>query len=340
MLPRTLALACLPIVAGVAAGQAPSFLRLPAIADATADADQPTTNLGADPLVRSGKDFTNTPTFRVWFTRGHYQFDLAPLIGLPRPDIARVRVYQAQSNAAGCLDVTMHRVTSAWSEGTLTWQNKPTHDATVAARACVGDSFDLGLKTFDITALVHDWLNGVYPNLGVVIRDPTESTAGAARPLYAASREATNPDEHPYLELGWGTGPFGDACRPGRARPYLENALDIVRGTPALGDTYALLARYFPARGPLLHYLGVSDALWNGVPLPIDLTFLGFSGCHLLISPDLAVPQVADNRGLAELAVRVPNRPFARGLRLFHQAMTVDSNGQPTFSNGYAVRFF
>ncbi len=166
----------------------PSLLRLVAVADASANADQPTVNNGSAPIVECGKDFPPSGTFRVWMTRGHFQFDLTPLVGRTLPTRVRLRVWQSHSNAAGCLDVTAHRVAAAWSEATLTWQNKPAIDATAVTSACVGDSFDGGWKVFDVTALAHDWLNNVQPNHGIVLRDPTEQTAGAARPLYAMSR--------------------------------------------------------------------------------------------------------------------------------------------------------
>ena len=91
-------------LAATVAAQQPSYLRLPAVADAYANQDQPATNFGAATEVRCGKDFASQPSFRVWFTRGHFQFDLTALAGLPQPTLARVRVFQAASNAAGCLD--------------------------------------------------------------------------------------------------------------------------------------------------------------------------------------------------------------------------------------------
>jgi hypothetical protein len=327
-------LAAVVLLAATALAQ-PSILRLPAAADASADADQPAVNFGSSLIVTSGKTFTSTPTFRTWMTRGHYQFDLAPLMGLPAPTRARLRVYQEQSNAAGCLDVTVHRVTQAWSESTLTWQNKPTHDPAVLATQCVGDSFDLGVKNFDVTTAVLAWLSNT-PNFGLVIRDPTESAAGAARPLHATSREGTDPLRHPVLEVAWNTGPFGTGCGPSPRVP----TLDLDSGEPAIGRAYTLLAADFASGAAIIHLLGLSNTTWNGAPLPINLAFLNYPACNLLVAPDLQVPGAANSRGRATLTFSVPNAPSLRGRSFFHQTFGVDANLVLAFTNGFEARVF
>lgn len=333
MLRTTLLVASL--VLGSASAQA-SVVRLIAVADASADADQPAVNFGTALLVTSGKTFTSTPTFRVWMTRGHYQFDLSSVAGRPLPARARLRVYQETSNAAGCLDVTLHRVTQAWSESTLTWQNKPTHDATEVARQCVGDSFDPGFKDFDVTSLVHDWLQATVPNHGLVIRDPTESTAGAARPLHATSRESATAAWHPHLELAWDTLPFGGGCSTTRPVP----TLDLESGTPGLGDTYTLAGLDLGRSRPVVHLIGASRVSWNGVPLPLNLAFLGYPSCDLLVGLDVLVPGATDSRGKTQLSIPVPNQPILRGRFVYHQTLAVDASQVLSFTNGYAVRVF
>lgn len=314
----------------------PSLVRLVATADASADADQPTVNFGSATLVTSGKTFTNTPTFRVWMTRGHYQFDLSAAVGRPLPTRARLRVYQETSMAAGCLDVTVHRVTQPWTESALTWQNKPTHDPAVEARQCVGDSFDPGFKNFDVTALVHAWLQATVPNYGLVIRDPTESTAGAARPLHATSRESAMTDRQPQLELAWDTVPFGSGCGPNTTAP----TLDIESGAPARGGAYTLMATGFASGSVVVHLIGASNATWSGVPLPYNLASIGYPACNLLVSADSMLAGVADSRGRAQLAIPVPNSRFLPGRSVYHQSVAVDANQRLAFTNGFAVRFF
>ena len=330
---RTLAIALL--LAAPLAAQ-PSLVRLPAIADASADADQPTVNFGNAVLVTSGKTFVSTPTFRVWMTRGHYQFDLSALAGLPVPTRARLRVYQEQASAAGCLDVTAHRLTQAWNEMTLTWQNKPTHDPAVIATQCVGDSFDLGFKVFDVTTVVQAWVRNTSPNFGLVIRDPSESSAGAARPMHATSREGAVAAQHPQLEISWNTQAFGTGCGPSQRVP----SLDIESGTPAIGDTYTLRASEFASGALLVHLLGLSNTTWNGGPLPNNLAFMGYPACDLLVAPDLMAHGAANSRGQAQVSFRVPNAPSLRGRSFFHQVVGVDTNVVLAFSNGFEARVF
>jgi hypothetical protein len=330
---KLLALALPLLLAAPAAAQS-SIERLVAIADASADADQPSSNFGSAAIVTSGKTFTSTPTFRVWMTRGHYLFDLAGVAGRPLPLRARLRVYQEQASAAGCLDVTVHRLTQSWSEPMLTWQNKPAYDPAVEARGCVGDSFDLGWKSFDVTALVHLWLQGLAPNHGLLIRDPSESSAGAARPLHATSREGSIAERHPHLELSWGTLPYGAGCGTGRVLPLL----DLESGSPAIGSTYALRATGLAGSRPMFHWVGLSDASWNGIPLPLDLSPFGFSGCAIFASLELELPGVqTDSRGRALISVAIPPHPFLRGQRIYHQALTIDTSAALSLTNGFAV---
>ncbi len=311
--------------------------RLVAVADASADADQPSANFGSALLVTSGKTFSSTPTFRVWLTRGHYLFDLSGVAGRPLPTRARLRVYQEQASAAGCLDVSVYRATQAWSEATLTWQTKPALGPTALASACVGDSFDLGWKSFDVTPLVQQWLQGVVPNHGLVIRDPSESLAGAARPLHATSRESANAAFHPHLELAWGTQHYGAGCGTSRSGP----ALDLYAGSPVIGGGYVLLASGLPGGRPVFHWLGLSDAIWNGVPLPLDLSPLGFGGCAILASLELELPSVTtDNRGRARIAIAIPAQPFLRGRRVYHQALAIDTSSNLYLTNGFAIHTY
>lgn len=311
-----------------------SIERLIAIADASTDADQPTVNFGSATIVTSGKTFSSSPSFRVWMTRGHYLFDLSSVAGRALPVRARLRVYQEQASAAGCLDVTVHRVMQSWNEASITWQNQPTHDGTPAGRACVGDSFDLGWKNFDVTPLVHQWMQGLAPNYGLVIRDPSESSAGAARPMHATSREGLNLARLPQLELSWGPTPYGAGCSTSRTLP----TLDVESGTFAIGTSYELRITGFASSRPVFHWVGLSNTTWSGIPLPLDLAPLGFNGCSILASIELELPGVlTDSRGRADISVSIPPHPFLRGQRVYHQALAVDSNSNLYLTNGFEV---
>src|SRR5688572_27125625 len=122
---RTSLLTAVSLVPFALAGSLPAQLvTLSPIADATTDANQPSVNFGSAPELDFGKAFSSSPTFQVWMTRGHVQFDLTGLVGTGLvPTRATFFWYQRTSNAAGCLDVSLHNVVAPWSEGTITWQN-------------------------------------------------------------------------------------------------------------------------------------------------------------------------------------------------------------------------
>ncbi|MGH7151738.1 MAG: hypothetical protein ACREIU_13625, partial [Planctomycetota bacterium] len=59
--------------------------------------------------------------------------------------------------------------------------------------------------------------------------------------------------------------------------------------SPKVGATFSLnLSRTGPAQGALL-LLGLSNAAWWGIPLPLDLGFAGLPGCALEVSPDFVI---------------------------------------------------
>ena len=313
-----------------------SVVRLPVLEDATGNQDQPTVNFGSATELQCGKDFASSPTFRVWFTRGHLRFDLSALTGRGAPDRARLRVYQYRSQAAGCLDTSVHRVTAMWSEATLTWQNQPSFDPTAAGFACVGDSFDLGWKSYDVTAIVRGWVAGSFPNFGLVIRDPSESPAGAARPLYCHSRESSATTLVPVLEVSYGTGPFGQGCGQNNQVP----SLDLLDGTPAIGTTFTLRGSAFSSQGSVLELIGRSNTSWSGINLPLDLGTIGFAGCSLLVSGQILLTATPSFSGRVDLAIPLPADPSLIGGRVYTQMLAIDQNLQLAATNGFTALLY
>ncbi len=304
-------------------------LKLAPVADATTNADQPTTNQGTAAELSFGKDFTSTPSFRVWFTRGHVRFDLST-ITRPAPVRATFWWYQTRSNAAGCLNVATHRVIQAWSESTVTWATNPAFDPTAVSKTCVGDSFALGWKQFDVTPLVRGWLTNQYPNFGFVIRDDGEITAGAARPGYGASREATDPSRQPYLELSWFVN-YGTGCAV-----TTPPSLTVASGTPSLGSLFVLAANGMQAAAPTILLLGNSDKVWGSVPLPYTLVIPAPTNCRILASGEAIFAGAAGGNGTALFPLAIPNNPVLRGVQLYHQAASLDVQQQLSLTNAGA----
>ncbi len=105
--------------------------------------------------------------------------------------------------------VDIHRVTAPWDEATITWNNfGGAYDATIIASF---DNNTYGWISIDITSLVHAWLNGVYPNYGLLM-DQIEKDY--PRSKYFAREDNWFP---PYLEVCYTT-TDGSVC---------ENVADV-----------------------------------------------------------------------------------------------------------------
>lgn len=305
------------------------------VADATVDQSQPNLNFGSDQQLNFGKDFTYTPTFTVWFLRGHLLFDTSPLAGGPVPQRARLFWYQATASAAGCLPVDLFAVTAPWGENTVTWNTKPSHAALPSASACVGDSFAPGWKQFDVTTLVQGWIDGSVPNFGVVIRDPSESQAGAARPGFGHSRESTSVALRPYLEIDLGSS-FGSGCAVGGS--VLGHAFAL--GTPAIGSTFSLATTGFQPNSLVVSILGLDNTAWGAIPLPASLASLGYAGCSLHVAADVLLASGPIASGGFLLTWPVPNNAALSGLTVYSQALALVPGASFQMSGGLGVTLY
>lgn len=320
-----------------ALGAQATYLTVPVIADATTNADQPTVNYGLTPDLDFGKDFASSPTFRVWFTRGHVMFDLTVLQSLPRPLRARFLWYQdpARTIPAGCLGVAVHRITAPWSETAVTWATNPPFDPTVVARENVGGWDCNGWHAFDVTSLVNTWLDGTQPNFGMLLRDDGEISAGASRPGKGISREAANPTLWPYLELSWGLA-YGDGCPSGAGAP----ALELTGGAPQLGSSFTLTSSNLGASTPTILDLGLSRTAWGPFALPLPLASVGIAGgCRLLASGEMSAAALSNAGGVRTDVLPVPNLPTLSGLDLYLQTLALAGSGLVA-TNGFAIRLF
>ncbi|MFY9341576.1 MAG: DNRLRE domain-containing protein [Planctomycetota bacterium] len=313
---------------------AAQLITLPPIADATTDASQPAVALGNAPELDFGKAFTYTPTFQTWLTRGHVRFDLTGLIGTGMvPTRATFFWYQRQANAAGCLDVSLHNLLAPWSEATVTWQTQPAFDPIEISRTCVGDSFAPGWKEFDVTSLAQRWLAGTVPNLGFVIRDPAESTAGAARPGLGHAREYANPALRPYLELDFAF-PVGSGCTTHATTP----ALGIGGGAAIMGSPLVLSTTNLLPGSLAVIVFGLSDTFWQGLPLPLSLASIGHPNCSLNVELGVAVAIGIVPGATAALTITVPTSPPFDGLPLFAQTFAFTPSTDLEASNGLGFR--
>lgn len=116
--------------------------------------------------------------------------------------------------------------------------------------------------------------------------------------------------------------PFGPgACVGSTGLPLrVQSASDqVLWGRPWTAQVQDALPGTFVA---LL--LGSSEVAWSGVPLPIDLAFLGSPGCFLSTDAWLLVVALADVAGNADFPFAVPNSPTWLGEWIRFQGVALD----------------
>ncbi|HEX6812412.1 MAG TPA: hypothetical protein VF384_12360 [Planctomycetota bacterium] len=103
---------------------------------------------------------------------------------------------------------------------------------------------------------------------------------------------------------------------------------------PVLGSTFQVRFASLPP-SPLSRVfaaLGFSDQTWGSVPLPINLTAIGFSSCSLWIEPG-ATELLSNAAGVADWNIAIPAAPSLDGQTFFLQGLVL----APDFNPGGAV---
>jgi len=124
-----------------------------------------------------------------------------------------------------------------------------------------------------------------------------------------------------------GIGVFGASCASaGGPAPRIA-------GWPSasLGSTFTLrLSRALP-NAPGLLLLGLSNSLWSGISLPVDLGPVGFPGCQLLVSPDFVLGTSTQGSstatGRAAVSLPIPTNPSLSNAVFYAQWIVVGLGG-------------
>lgn len=90
-----------------------------------------------------------------------------------------------------------------------------------------------------------------------------------------------------------------------------------------------------PANAPTLSFIGSNPTSWGGVPLPLDLTFMGLPGCNIYTDLLVSVPIQANIAGIATLSMPVPANPALVGAVGYNQWGVLDSRVNPSL--GFAM---
>jgi len=130
-----------------------------------------------------------------YFRRIYLKFDLSDLAGMT---ITSATLYLYADDLYGEDDVNLHRVTEHdWDEETLTWNNQPDDDLVYIASTHISSG---GWKTWSgLESLVQGWVNGDYPNYGMVLESDFD---GVYKELYYAYfNDNEGGVNRPYLDI-------------------------------------------------------------------------------------------------------------------------------------------
>ncbi len=128
--------------------------------------------------------------------------------------------------------------------------------------------------------------------------------------------------------LAPGVTPFGHACPDSFG---VEPVIGVGVGA-RLGLSLAInLSQAHPSATMAVLGLGYSDTMWNGVPLPIDMSSMGWNGCQWFISAEdrPVEPMTTGPVGQRRRAIHqiyIPPDPLLLGLDLFSQWAVFESS--------------
>jgi hypothetical protein len=112
---------------------------------------------------------------------------------------------------------------------------------------------------------------------------------------------------------------------------------------PIIGQTFRMQMTNVPVFSPCAGYLGFSNTLFNGVPLPFALDFLSMPGCMAYMSANhnfpLPPPNNVTNTTAWDLAI--PMDPVFLSLHIYMQGLALElfsANRFATVTNGIDAR--
>ena len=107
--------------------------------------------------------------------------------------------------------VRLHRITAPWDELLVTWNSFAASYDPAVEGSFVSDI--LGWRSADVTALVQAWVNGAYPNYGILLEQ------GQTNRTWYPSSETSAVENRPKLEICYTAPIIGSVCvtiqRPG-----------------------------------------------------------------------------------------------------------------------------
>ncbi len=196
-----------------------------AVADATVASGLPAVNYGSSQTISVGYfsgDGASTYRGLVRFNLGSIPLD-AVIVSADLTLYADVGTVSKQIQA--------RRLTGAWAEGSVNWNNQPQSEAPQASRNV---SEEAGAYVWDVSQTVQDWVSGAQANYGFLLRAADESENG-----YRSFRSREAPQGIPNvanvrLVITWmlPVGPTDPGPEPPPENSYLPLVLGPQSGEP------------------------------------------------------------------------------------------------------------
>ena len=173
----------------------------------------------ADSFVRQGSPSTNYKYDEKLFTgnsasnglqRAYIKFTLPGNIPAMSVTSAKVRIKRYGGSPTG---IKAYRVTSGWSSGGITWNNKPGYSSSYVSNTAYNDGGEW--YAMDVSSTIRSWLNGTYTNYGFALISNYESAPSSSISYY--SSDAPSPNK-PELIIN-----YTDSGTYYGNRPYVQN---------------------------------------------------------------------------------------------------------------------
>ena len=110
---------------------------------------------------------------------------------------------------------------------------------------------------------------------------------------------------------------------------------------PFLTETLSIQVTGIPKAATVYLIFGLSNTVWGTNPLPMDWSFMGYTGCSLGVSLDAFFTMQTNGTKATFPAAMVPNNARLVGVRFYNQAYVFDSKANPagaTLSNAITAR--
>jgi len=157
--------------------------------DSYVRSDYPDTNYGASTWMQSGPDVTN-------HFHNYLQFNLSSIPSSSIINSAILYQYIFETNGPTIALIHPIKNDTAWSETTLTWNNRP--PGTIECGTCLTPPTTVQWMQLDVKTAVQNWVNGSWENYGLRV-----ITAGD---FYFKTYTKENSSFQPYLTVDYSPG--------------------------------------------------------------------------------------------------------------------------------------